>query len=357
MEASFWKDRRVLLTGHTGFKGSWLSLWLHRMGAKVQGYALSPPTDPSLFEAARIGPLLSHQIADVRDLQTLKATAASFEPQVVFHMAAQSLVRESYTDPVGTYSTNVMGTVHLLEACRGLPSLQAVVIITTDKCYENREWPFGYREIDPMGGSDPYSNSKGCAELVTQAYARSFFEKAQIPVASVRAGNVIGGGDWAKDRLIPDCARAFLADETLMIRNPKATRPWQHVLEPLHGYLSLAERLCANGARYSGGWNFGPAAQGNLTVGAVVDQMTQLWGGAARWAQDPSEQPKEAQSLHLDISKARVELSWTPALSLARTLEWTVRWYQQQAKGQDARALCAQDIDEYEAIRDERAEH
>ncbi len=350
MDRAFWNGRRVFLTGHTGFKGGWMSLWLQRMGAQVFGYALQPPTQPSLFETANVQSAVESQIADVRDLDRLRAAVRAASPQVVFHLAAQPIVREGFKDPVGTFSTNVMGTAHLLEACRDLPALEAVVIVTTDKCYQNNEWPWGYRENDPMGGHDPYSASKGCAELVTHAYAKTFFDRTRI--ASVRAGNVIGGGDWALDRLIPDAIKAFGAGEALQIRNPSATRPWQHVLEPLHGYLQLAERLCGeDGTSFEGGWNFGPPASANVTVGEVVERMVKLWGEDASWAQDPKDQPKEAQSLHLDTSKARVQLRWVPALTLAQSLTWTVRWYKEQASGTSAAELCARDIQEYEGLR------
>ena len=281
--ADFWRGKRVFLTGHTGFKGSWLSIWLHSLGAEVTGYALEPPTDPSLFSLAGVDGLLTSIIADVRDLERLQAEMVHAAPEIVIHMAAQPLVRDSYKIPVETYATNVMGTVHLLEALRSCPALRAVVNVTTDKVYENREWLWGYREIEPMGGYDPYSNSKGCSELVTAAYRSSYFNPLDysrhgVAVATARAGNVIGGGDWANDRLIPDVVRSILAGEPVQIRNPGAIRPWQHVLEPLSGYLTLAEHLFAGGARYAQGWNFGPAEEDARPVAWLVERLCSDWG-------------------------------------------------------------------------------
>ena len=344
----FWAGKRVLVTGHTGFKGGWLALWLASMGARVMGYALAPSTQPSLWQYSEGYSGLSSTIADVRDLATLTETVKTFRPEIVFHLAAQALVRASYEDPVGTYSANVMGTVHVLEAVRHTPGVRAVVVVTSDKCYENREWVWGYRESEPMGGRDPYSNSKGCAELVTAAYRSSYFSAAgSAAVASARAGNVIGGGDWAADRIVPDIVRAAIAGDPVRIRNPNATRPWQHVLEPLSGYLQLAESLCNAPAEHSEGWNFGPTDEDAVPVGQIVSTVSRLWGPAARWVADKGPHPHEAHFLKLDSSKARSRLGWRPRLGLASALEWTVEWYKTQAQGGDARALTLAQIERY----------
>ncbi|GFO60912.1 CDP-glucose 4,6-dehydratase [Geomonas silvestris] len=351
---AFWQGKRVFLTGHTGFKGAWLSLWLHTLGAKVTGYALDPPTDPSLFELARVDQLVHSVTADVRDLERLKEELAQARPEIVIHMAAQPLVRDSYKIPVDTYAINVMGTVHLLEAVRSCPSVRAVVNVTTDKVYENREWAWGYRENEPMGGYDPYSNSKGCSELVTASYRSSYFNPARyqehrVAVATARAGNVIGGGDWAGDRLIPDCIRAILAGEAVQIRNPHAIRPWQHVLEPLSGYLTLAQRLYEEGVRFATGYNFGPAEEDARPVGWIVEKLCAGWGWGAGYQIDEGDHPHEAHYLKLDCSKARNELGWTPRWSLARTLDSIVAWTQAYRDGADLREVCLQQIAEYEA--------
>lgn len=334
VDPTFWNGKRVFLTGHTGFKGGWLSLWLASMGAKVTGYALAPNTSPNFFEVAKVvSDLEQSHIADIRDLETLQKTMAAAKPEVVIHMAAQPLVRYSYANPVETYATNVMGTVYVLEAIRTLDCVRAVVVVTTDKCYENKEWAWGYRENEPMGGHDPYSNSKGCAELVTSAYRQSYFSpekyvKHKVAIASARAGNVIGGGDWSEDRLIPDAIKAFEAKKPLVIRNPLATRPWQHVLEPLSGYLVLAQALYQEGAQFDGGWNFGPRDDDARTVQEVINLLIQNWGSLASWTQDRSEQPHEAHALKLDISKARQYLSWIPRWSLEQAIEKIVHWQQ-----------------------------
>lgn len=345
-----WQGRRVLVTGHTGFKGSWLSLWLHALGAEVTGFALAPPTDPSLFDAARIGDLVSHHEGDVRDFESLRGAVELARPEVIFHLAAQPLVRLSYEQPVATYATNVMGTVHLLEAARRVPGVKAVICITSDKCYDNREWIWPYRESDPLGGHDPYSSSKGCAELVTGAYRKSFFADGPA-VASVRAGNVIGGGDWAADRLLPDLVRAFEADVAPLIRSPDAVRPWQHVLEALGGYLLLAERLLAGRRPFADAWNFGPSDEDARPVSWIVERMRAAWGGRALDAlADTGPRPHEAGLLRLDTSKARAELGWRPALRLEQALEWIVAWHKIVGDGGDARAITLAQIADYERL-------
>jgi CDP-glucose 4,6-dehydratase len=329
VDPSFWNGKHVFLTGHTGFKGGWLSLWLASMGAKVTGYALAPCTTPNLFEVLAIDSLIekSH-IADIRDLAGLQKAMSEAKPDVVIHMAAQPLVRYSYANPVETYATNVMGTVHVLESTRVIDSVRSTVVVTTDKCYENKEWVWGYRENELMGGHDPYSNSKGCAELVTSAYRRSYFSDSNSSnmVASARAGNVIGGGDWSDDRLIPDAIKAFEANKPLMIRNPLATRPWQHVLEPLSGYLILAQALFEQGMAFASGWNFGPRDEDNRAVQEVVDLLISGWGETVRWEKEGSEQPHEANFLKLDCSKARSQLGWIPKWNLEAATQKIVDW-------------------------------
>jgi CDP-glucose 4,6-dehydratase len=349
VSAAFWRGRRVFLTGHTGFKGGWLALWLAEMGAEVHGYALPPPTVPSLFEVAHVERrLASSTIADVRDAAALTAAVRAARPEVVFHLAAQPLVRQSYRAPVETYATNVMGVVHLLEAVRTVDGVRAVVNVTTDKCYENDGRAQPYREVDPMGGHDPYSSSKGCAELVTAAWRRSFLEARGVRVATGRAGNVIGGGDWAGDRLLPDFLRAIDAGQELVIRSPLATRPWQHVLEPVSGYLRLAQRLCEDGQTFDGAWNFGPPLQDAKPVRWIVEQLCKGVPGAS-WRVDAAPQPHEAHMLSLDNAKARERLGWKPRWSieeaLARTLEWHLAW----RKGADMQAHCLAQLRAYEA--------
>jgi CDP-glucose 4,6-dehydratase len=347
MNQAFWNGKRVLLTGHTGFKGSWLSLWLQSMRAQVVGYALAPPTNPSLFEVANVGQGMTSVIGDIRDLAKFRAVFAEHSPEIVIHMAAQALVRYSYQNPVETYSTNVMGTVHLLEAVRNTPGVKAVVNITTDKCYENREWAWGYRENEPMGGHDPYSNSKGCSELVTSAYRRSFFQENDIALASARAGNVIGGGDWAADRLIPDILRAFEQNQAVIIRNPYATRPWQHVLEPLSGYLTLAELLYTDGQACAEGWNFGPHDDDARPVQWIVEHMVSSWGNGASWQLDGGEHPHEANYLKLDISKAKARLGWQPRWALSAALEKITAWHHAYLAATDMHEFTMQQIANY----------
>ena len=336
----FWGDKRVLVTGHTGFKGGWLSLWLQHLGADVTGYSLSPPTNPSLFEVAGVGAGMKSIIGDIRDLAHFQATFRECRPEIVFHMAAQALVRSSYENPVETYSSNVMGTVHLLDAVRQTSGVRAVVNITSDKCYENREWVWGYRENEPMGGYDPYSSSKGCAELIANAYRNSYFNSADydrhgVAIASARAGNVIGGGDWALDRLIPDILRAIQVGEPVRIRSPHAVRPWQHVLEPLNGYLQLAQKLFEDGSGYAEGWNFGPNDEDAKPVEWIVEQLTRQWGEGAHWELDAKVQPHEANFLKLDCSKAKSRLGWQPQWGLAQTLEAIIEWYRAYQAGEN----------------------
>jgi CDP-glucose 4,6-dehydratase len=353
MNPAFWKNRPVFITGHTGFKGAWLSLWLHSLGSRVIGFSLDPPTTPSLFALSRATDLLDDRRGDVRNAAPLRSALEQTQPEIVVHMAAQSLVRTAYQIPIDTYATNVMGTVHLLDAVRHVPSVRAVIVVTSDKCYENRGLDRGYREEDEMGGYDPYSSSKGCAELVTSAYRRSFFQDhatRRPSIASCRAGNVIGGGDWACDRLFPDLLAAFAEGRPAAVRNPQATRPWQHVLEPLHGYLMLAERLSAGDEGFEGGWNFGPPRTDVRTVASVSDAAARAWGNGSRWEQDRSAQPHEARDLTLDITKAERQLDWHPVLSVDAAVEWTVRWRKRLNAGQSARELTMNDIGEYGAL-------
>ena len=349
-----WNNRRVYLTGHTGFKGSWMSLWLASMGARVHGYALAPEGNPNMFDLARIAETIEHEIGDIRTLDSLENSMKTFAPEVVFHMAAQPLVRRSYANPLETYSTNVMGTAHVLDAVRRIPSVRAVVVITTDKCYENQEWLWGYRESDRLGGYDPYSNSKACAELVTSAYRNSYFPltrftEHKVAVATARAGNVIGGGDWSEDRLIPDLIRGFLSGLPVNIRNPNATRPWQHVLEPLAGYIALAERLLNNGPEFATAWNIGPADDDALPVSRIADTITAAWGNGASWVSDTAEHPHEAGYLKLDASKARALLGWRPQLSIETALHWLVEWFQAWQRHEDMQAFTLTQIANYQS--------
>lgn len=355
MNPAFWKNKRVLITGHTGFKGSWLSLWLQGKGTCVIGYALPPPTTPSFFEIGEIAePMVSIE-GDVRDLEYLISVIKKHEPEIVIHMAAQSLVRYSYQHPLETYETNVMGTLNVLEAIRQTRTVRAALIITSDKCYQNREWVWGYRENDAMGGNDPYSSSKGCAELVTNAYRKSFFSKSEkseprVYVASARAGNVIGGGDWGEDRLIPDIMKAVINNKSVVIRNPNAVRPWQHVLEPLNGYLGLIENLWKQGSQFEGGWNFGPIDDDCKPVGWILKALNNLWDGGIQWELDTVENPYEASYLKVDSSKSSNLLGWSTKLPVSKALAWVVEWYQDYLRQQNMRRLSEEQIQRYEEL-------
>lgn len=344
----FWKDKRVFLTGHTGFKGSWLSLWLQDMGAIVKGFSLAPYTTPNLFEVANVAEGMESEIGDIRNLEIVTASMLAFNPDVLIHMAAQPLVRLSYTEPVETYATNVMGTIHVLEAARKCKNLKSIVAITTDKCYENKEWPWGYRENEPMGGHDPYSSSKGCCELLIASYRNSFFNTTDTPaLASVRAGNVIGGGDWSDDRLIPDILKAFEKSEPVVVRNPLSTRPWQHVLEPLSGYLVLAEELYTNGNAFASGWNFGPKDEDCQSVERILNTMIKTWGTGASWQLDTNSNPHEAGFLKLDCSKAAQQLKWVPKWNLEFTLKSIVDWHKEWMLHADMKKQCLKEIKLY----------
>jgi CDP-glucose 4,6-dehydratase len=347
----FWQGKKVFLTGHTGFKGGWLALWLSSMGAEVHGYALEPSTTPNLFEVANIKSCLkTHTIDDIRNLTALKSAINQTQPEIVFHLAAQALVRKSYLDPVETYSTNVMGTVNLFEAVRQSESVRAVINVTTDKCYENKEWLWPYREDEAMGGFDPYSSSKGCSELITAAYRRSFLAAAGVAVASARAGNVIGGGDWADDRLIPDFLRAIDKKQTLIIRSPYAIRPWQHVLEPISGYLQLAERLFSEGSKFSSAWNFGPSESDAKEVQWIVEHLVNCIPNAT-WQVDTNPQPHEANYLKLDSSKSRTLLNWHPRWNLEYALNKIIEWHQQWINAANMQSVCLAQIKEYSQVK------
>jgi CDP-glucose 4,6-dehydratase len=344
VDPSFWKGRRVLLTGHTGFKGAWLALWLQSLGAVLTGFSDCVPTDPSLYNLAHVGESMESVGGDIRDSTAVEATVVAARPEVVIHMAAHSLVRRSFEEPRETYATNVMGTVNLLDAVRRAPSVRVVVNVTSDKCYDNREWEWGYREHEPMGGHDPYSNSKGCSELVTDAFRRSFFSGPDGPrIASARAGNVIGGGDWAVDRLIPDIMRAALAGDTVHIRNPDSIRPWQHVLNPLSGYLVLAQALWES-PEHATGWNFGPADEDAHPVSWIVSRMSTLWPEELQIAHDDGPHPHEARYLKLDSSRARAHLGWHPGWGLAEGLDAVVSWYRHLREGDDMGTVTAEQI-------------
>ncbi len=352
MKRDFWLGKKVFLTGHTGFKGTWLALWLTRLGASVHGYALAPPTEPNMFSLVGIENDLSHQIADIRDLTTLTRSLQAVAPDIVFHLAAQPIVRDSYSIPVDTYDTNLMGTVNLLEAVRQTGGIQATIIVTSDKCYENRETIWSYRENDAMGGYDPYSSSKACAEIATAAYGRSFFQPqyGNGSIASVRAGNVIGGGDWAKDRLMADLARGLMSGVDVVIRKPRSVRPWQHVLEPLSGYLAVAQHLCDKGPISWDAWNFGPEFDNNQTVQALAELTCRLWGrpNALKIDENPNT-PHEAGLLTLDSTKAKIILGWSPRWKFAKSVRHTVDWYQACERGQEMRSFTLEQISTYEA--------
>jgi len=346
IDKDFWQDKRVFLTGHTGFKGSWLSLWLFSLGAKVRGYSLNPPTTPSLFNEAKIDLLIDSCIGDIRDQDTLHESMVSFNPDILIHMAAQPLVRYSYNEPIETYEVNVVGTAKVLEVARSCSNLKAIINITTDKCYENDGRTEGYKENDPMGGYDPYSSSKSCAELVTSSYRRSFLQEQGVGLASVRAGNVIGGGDWADDRLIPDILRSFEKNKPVIIRNPKATRPWQHVLEPLSGYLVLAQKLYKDQKEYAEGWNFGPNEQDVKPVDWILNKMIVSWPNSS-WKLDESSNPHEAGFLKLDISKSKSKLDWNPVWELSHTLEKIISWHKAWLNKENMQIVCLTEIKIY----------
>ena len=353
--AKTWQERRVFLTGHTGFKGSWLALWLSRLGAKVRGYALDPCTEPNMFNLASVGAVVDDVRGDVRDHAKLEAAMTEFAPEVVFHLAAQPIVRRSYADPIGTYATNVMGTVHLLEAIRKTSSVRAVVCVTTDKCYQNQNWIWPYRETDPLGGHDPYASSKACAEIVSAAYRSSFFPidrlaEHRVALATARAGNVIGGGDWTEDRLIPDLIRGFLSRQPVLIRRPMAIRPWQHVLESLHGYLMLTGELLAKDAKFASAYNFGPSDEDIWPVERIATKLVDMWGNGASWIRDTVPGVHEDHILRLDASKARAEVGWKPKLRIEEALEWTMAWYRAWNQGEDMAEFTQQQIVEYDSL-------
>jgi len=347
----FWKSKRVLITGHTGFKGSWLSLWLQSLQAEVHGFSLPPSTNPSLFNSADVESQMNNTMADIRNFDLIRKAIEDFQPEIIIHMAAQAIVRTSYDSPIETFSTNVMGTTNLLEAARLNDSVKAIVNVTTDKCYQNKEWLWGYREDDSLGGYDPYSSSKACSELVTDAYRRSFFRSKNVNLASARAGNVIGGGDWAADRLIPDVLTAFEKSEPVVIRNPESFRPWQHVLEPLLGYMMLAERLFEQGERFAEGWNFGPSDDDVKSVVWIVERMAKSWGGEVDWKVDNLDHPHESKCLKLDITKARIELGWNPTWRLDKSLEKIVDWHRAWLRRDNMRDKCLEQISEFVSDR------
>jgi CDP-glucose 4,6-dehydratase len=348
IDKNFWKSKKVLITGHTGFKGSWLSVWLNHMGANVIGFSLKPESPLNLYNEANISSFVDSNYGDIRNQEHLKDFVNSKNPEIIIHMAAQPLVRKSYLDPVETYQTNVMGVINLFEAARLSSSVQAIVNVTTDKCYKNNEWDWGYRENEPMGGFDPYSNSKACSELVTSSYRQSFFANSKISLASARAGNVIGGGDWAEDRLIPDMVNALFNGEEVIIRNPNAIRPWQHVLEPLSGYMLLAQKMYEEGSQYNEAWNFGPNDTDAKPVEWIVNKICNLIPQNEGWRLDTSDNPHEANYLKLDISKARNRLNWSPRLDINNAIENTINWYLSWKDGKSSLQLCLDEIEEYQ---------
>lgn len=350
-----WKGRRVFLTGHTGFKGGWLAVWLTRLGARVRGFALDPSTDPNMFTLASVANSLEDIRGDVRDNARLESAIVDFGPELVIHMAAQPIVRRSYIDPLGTYSTNVMGTVNVLEAVRKASSVRAVICVTTDKVYQSREWVWPYRETDPLGGFDPYASSKACAELISAAYRASFFSlqpspEVTVALATARAGNVIGGGDWSEDRLIPDLVRGFCSKQPVLIRRPAAIRPWQFVLDPLEGYLMLADRLLSREPQFASAYNFGPGDEDSWSVEQIVTKFVNNWGDGASWTRDQDAGAHEAQYLRLDASKARFELGWKPRLTIETAVEWTSHWYRSWRDGKNMAEFTAKQITEYETL-------
>jgi CDP-glucose 4,6-dehydratase len=354
---NFWNNKKVFITGHTGFKGTWLALWLHKLGADVTGYSLLPSTDPSLYELAHLEGVVKSVKGDIRDLELLKKTLDEARPEIIFHMAAQPLVRESYRNPIETYSTNVMGTLNLLEAARISGKVNVIVNITTDKCYENKEWYWAYRENEPLGGYDPYSSSKACSELITSAYRNSYFNQSTYDrhgtaLASARAGNVIGGGDWSADRLIPDCIRSLINNKQIIIRNPESIRPWQHVLEPLGGYISLAQRLFEKGPDFAEAWNFGPSENDAKPVKWIVERLCEHWENNVGFMIDKSEQPHEASYLKLDSSKAKLKLGWSSKWDLETALVKVIKWNQAYKEGADIKDVCFKQIQEYENLPD-----
>lgn len=349
---SFWKGKRVIITGSTGFKGSWLSLWLNELGAEVVGYSLQAPTNPNIYDAINLKEKITHVYGDILDTNKLMSIFEKYKPEIVFHLAAQSLVRKSYDEPFETFNTNVMGTVNVFNAVRKSESVKVVVNVTSDKCYENKEWNWGYRENEPMGGHDPYSCSKGCSELITNSFRKSYFSAQNVYVASVRAGNVIGGGDWAEDRLIPDVVKCLVKNKMPVIRNAYAIRPWQHVLEAISGYMLLAEKMWRHGSEYSEGWNFGPENDSMITVGEVAEQLINLWGMNEEFIcdVDNQKQPHEAQFLKLDCSKAKYKLGWSSKLTIKEALAWTIEWYKAFENRVDMYAFTLSQVEKYEKL-------
>lgn len=352
MNNHFWHNKKVFITGHTGFKGSWLVMTLAKLGAQITGYSLAPNTSPNLYSLCKVEELLEKSyIADIRDQKKIESAIEESCPDIIFHMAAQPLVRESYLAPRETFEVNIMGTINILEAARKVKNLKALINITTDKVYDNKEWHWGYRENEPLGGHDPYSSSKACSELVTQAYRNSFFEVNDgvnnLALASVRAGNVIGGGDWAKDRLIPDCLTSLLSNKEIIVRNPSSVRPWQHVLEPLSGYMMLAEKLYLEGAKYASAWNFGPADTDAKPVDWIVKKLCETWGSDAKYVINDSQQPHEATYLKLDCSKANTELNWNSKWNIQNTLIKIVEWTKAYENNSDMREMTYNQIEEY----------
>lgn len=350
-----WSGRRVFLTGHTGFKGSWLAIWLAKRRAIVRGFSLAPETDPNLFSLAAVAEMLNHVQGDIRNYDHLASSLTEFAPEVVFHLAAQPLVRQSYADPLGTYATNILGTANVLESVRRTPSVRAVICVTTDKCYENKEWIWPYRETDRLGGHDPYSSSKACAEIVAAAYRSSFFEagkaaEGRIRLATARAGNVIGGGDWSQDRLIPDLVRGFCSGQPVRIRRPHSVRPWQHVLEPLCGYITLGEFLLQNDLDCASAFNFGPEDGEVWSVEQIANHLCTAWGEGGVWVRDPEEGVHEASMLRLDSSKARAQLGWRPRLNTRDSIQWTLDWYQRWHRGENMRDFTLRQIEQYEEL-------